>query len=431
MKKQNRIFTLISILSFIGINSYSQIVYINNNSPENPYANHSKKNYNYTYYDGMTNSYFNKKEIKERQIKEVDITILEYKKNGKRAIEKDRYIEKFNKEAHLIESINFNKGLESSHNIYQYDNNNRIDTKRWYKGKNYSHSINKYNQYNQLIQRDSYWNNKFQSRSIASYQDSRITAQWNYSKDSTKVRNKWEYSYYPNWDKKTTRYYKNGELKHTWNYTCNEDGEEKKPKEETKVCELKQYNADSSYVIIRRLTDEKGKISKRKFTYNKNKNLILTEYFNIKNKLTYKDSSVYKNEICTENYHFFRGKNSSKIQSSTVYHFDSNGNKTDLKKVFYNKPGIIAWVHEYKFNKAGKTLESTVYGKNKKIELVRKHKYDENNKEISSKRYNADGSLKFKIIKTYDKKGLLVRSDTYNRKNNLTRTVIRKYQFFE
>ncbi len=422
MKKQNRSLATFLILNFIALSSYSQIVYVSNNSSKN-----FQGNYPYYVKSWDTNSY-DIRNIRKHKIKEEDLTVITYKRHGKRVIENSRVIRTFNNRSYLIEYISFNKGKESSHNIYEYDsNNNKTDYKRWYKGKHYSHSINKFNQYNQLTQRDSYWNNKFQSRAIAIYQDSIITAQWTYRKDSNQVRNKWEYSYYPNWDKKTTRYYKKGQLKHSWNYTCNEEGEEEKPKKETKVCELKQYNADSSYVIIRRLTDENGKISKRKITFDKNNHPILREYFNIQNRLTYKDSSIYLNDKRSENYQF----NNLIIQKSTIYTFDTDGKKTSLKELFYKKSGSIGWAHEYMFNKAGKTLESIVYGKNKQVIITRNHKYNEDNKETLEESYNGNGSLISRTIKTYNEKGLLVRSDKYNKDNTLISSVITKYQLFE
>jgi len=425
MKKQKLAFLLIAI--FIGLNSFSQIIYVDNKSNKLSKWNNPYSIQNRIYYgDGI-----NYKLFKEFHVAEQDISILKYKRKGTRAIEKSRVIRSFNKKTTLTEYFSFHKGKEFSHNIYQYDaNNNRIDYKRRYKGKNYLHSINKYNYYNQLIQRDSYYNNKFRSRAIAVYQDSIITAQWTYYKDSSNIRYKWEYNYYPNWDKKTTKYYKKGVLEHTWNYTCDEEGKEEKPKDETKVCELKQYNADSSYVIIRRLTDEKEKISKRRFTYDKNGNRILKEYFNIKGKLTDKDSSIYLGNKQLEDYQFYRNKHSNKIQKTTIYQFDKEGNKKSLIKTEYKKSGSIAWVHEYKFNSAGKKLESIFYGKNKKLISIKKYTYNEDNKQTESVTLNADGSLKYKSTYEYNKKGLLTRSDSYNKKNILVRSVITKYQYY-
>ena len=425
MKKQKLAFVFIAI--FIGLNSFSQIIYVNNESKKLNEWNNSYNIQNQTVFGGAIDFH----RFRELNVAEQDITILRYNRKGTRAIEQYRYIRKFNKKTAPTEYFSFHKGKEFSHNIYQYDaNNNRIDTKRRYKGKYYSHSINKYNSYNQLIQRDSYYNNKFQSRSIAVYQDSIITAQWTYNKDSSNIRYKWEYSYYPNWDKKTTKYYKKGVLKHTWNYTCNEEGTEENPKDETKVCELKLYNADSSYVIIRRLTDEKGQISKRRFTYDKNDNNILKEYFNIKGELTYKDSTIYLGDKLIEDYLFYGYKYANKIQKSTIYQFDKEGNKKSLVITQYKKPGVIAWVHEYKFNSAGKTIESVVYGKNKKIISIKKHTYNKGNRQTESITLNADGSLKYKSTYEYNKKGLLIRSNSYNKKNILVKSVITKYQYY-
>lgn len=425
MKKLNQILSLILLFSLSSIISSAQIVYVNNESTKT-----NKTSRNILYWNYNAGIYV--KGIKQHKLKEVDVSNYEYKKDGKRTEQTSRVIRKYNPNSLKTEYLYFRKGKEFSHSTYKYDSiNNLIDYQRSYKGKHFRQTINKYDQYHQLIQRDNYYKNKFNNRSYATYKDSIITAQWTYRKDSSIIAYKWEYNYYSNGDKKTTQYYKKGELKHTWNYTCDEEGEEVKPKEETKVCQLKQYNADSSYVIINRLTDKNGKISKRRKTYDKNDHLILVEHINIKNEITYKNSQTYnKAGYQTASIRFHTGKYSDQISIKSEYEYIQDSIKISEVEIGYKKSGTIRWAHEYKFNKRGKTLESIVYGKKKNVIITRNHTYNEKNQKLSTVATNADGSLKYKNTYKYNDRGLLEETCSYDKNEILKNKSITKYQYY-
>jgi hypothetical protein len=428
MKVKLSLFLIVSIL-FSSITS-SQIIYINNNSPEKQKgrsisAHHSSSMF---YYMGFRN--LNKLHVKEQNLTEL-------RKKSKRWYIFSNTTTKFDTSGSELEYRIFIKNKENSFDTRVFNINKQVtEYKRRYRGKPISHYKYAYDELGQLVSMKSFYKGKCKSSSFAVYKDSLITSQYAYGKDSTKLNYQLNYYYYPNGDKKRTEYFKKGKLKKTWSYTCDEEGEEVKAKkdktEDTKVCQLKQYNADSTYVLINRLMNEEGKFSKVRKTFNKHDKLILYESFNLKNELFQKYEYEYnKANKRTKRIRYHYGKYVHQVYqlSETTYLNDTL--KIEQKETaFHKKSGAVKWAHEYTFNSAGKTTKSIMYGKNKTIERIRKHVYNEDNQKISTEIFGENGEFKSKIEYTYNKNGILEETNTYDKDLVLVKSVIQKYQYY-
>lgn len=421
------VFVLLIVLTYSG---YAQVVYVDNNSSK---PKSHRKQATLRYWNFNHGSRLKLKDIEDLKIKEQDITRYKYKKKGKRAIETSRVIEKFNENHFKTGYQSFRNGKESSSSVSQYNEENfLIDVKRRYKGRGLRQSTYKYNDLNLLTNVKRFRKGELKSNSFAEYQDTVLLTQYRYHKDTVVPSVKWNYTYYRTGDKKQTEYYKDGEIKRTWVYTCDEEGEEVKSKIETKICELKQYNSDSTYVKIHRTTGKDGKISKRRKTYDKNDRLILVEYINIKNKTTYKEAYAYNKtgkKISTKKY--YTGKYADKIRMQSEYTYLNDTIKVALvEQGFEKKTEEIRWAHEYKYNGSGKLLESKRYGKNRELRSTSKHTYNEANQKISIINTDADGALCSKYLSTYNGKGLLSETHSFDKDNLLVHASIIKYQFY-
>lgn len=382
----------------------AQMIYKMSNN-RNFYIPASSVTHNYNIYSQAmwnVNGYKNIENNVAHNIKSKNTTYYKYLKKGEKQIERSKSIEIYDKNGQIVNRKRYNNAKEVSFQLFEYNKNKAFtDFKSYKKGKYKTHELLKYDDNNNVLEYYSYKGDKFKSKWIANYNDSLILAQWSYKKDTNEIRSKWEYNYYKNNEKKTTKYYKNTKLKHTWNYTCDKEGKEVKAKDETNVCELKQYNNDSTYVVITRRTGKKGKVSKHRSTYDKKDRLILSESFNTKEQITSKYAYAYNdNDKQTAYYTYYRGKRSEKVK----------------------------WGRESKFNDKSELVESRRIWRNK-LKTISTYKY-ENGKKVESVSKKPDGSLKFKKEYLYNDKGLLTATLYYNEDGLLKYKSIIEFQYF-
>lgn len=433
MKKQILLASLIGILllSFSGV-SHAQIVYMDNYSSKND--NKYRGRYNYYYWGYYPYGGINRNSLETQKVKEQDITTYKYKKDGQRAIQSNRSTIKYNADFLRIEEQYFRKGKEQNHTLYEYNSNkDETDNKRSYKGRAYGHTVNSYDDRFQLTNKKYFYDNELRRNSYAVYQDTVLITQYTFTKDSVTPAYKWDYTYYPTGDKKQTQYFKKGELKRTWSYTCDEEGREVKPKEEIKICELKQYNADSTYVTIKRTTGKKGKISKYRTTYDKKDRIILEERINVKGQTTYKQATEFnKAGRMTKRIDYHTGKYADKISTQVSRTYFQDTIRVFIKRQYFNKKDqSIWWASENKYNENGRLIESKSFGKDNEWKDTDTYTYNKNDQITSGICINADGTLKSKSIYKYNTRGLLAETHTYDEDHFLTRSIIRKYQYFE
>lgn len=356
------------------------------------------------YTEGMwrLNGRYDMNKKKEHSIKSVNSIYFKFKKKGKRAIEETRRIKTYDANGQLVEEQFYRNAKEKRHYIIKYNTEGQFtDYKKFNRGLARTHEVLKYDENNNVLEYSNFKGDKFKKRWIATYKDTLILAQWSFRKDTSEIESKWEYNYYETNENKTTKFYKKAKLKHTWNFTCDEEGKEEKPNDETTVCELKQYNNDSTYVVIRRNTGKKGRVTKHRLTYDKKNRLILNESFNIKDKITFKQAHVF-----SEDGKFFADYTYKKRKRSDQ----------------------IRWGWESKLNAEGKTIESKTI-RNDKVNRISTYTYKDG-KKISSIVTKGDGSLKYKKEFKYNDKGFNTEVLTFDKDGILSSKNIYDFQYY-
>jgi hypothetical protein len=419
---------LLTIVVFASLNSQAQILYEYNQ------PNRIEQNSTMIYLLAGNYTYFNRNLLKTNnsaKFTEVDLSVYEYKNKGKRSIEKKRVITKFNKHNQKIEEIYFKDAKELYQRFFKYNDDKKLLAfKSINKGKLGTEELIYRNDDNRIVKYKRFKKGKLISKVIVNYNDSLISSQYSYWKDTLNIRNKWEYEYYKTGEKKTTRKYRKGKLEYTWNYKCDDEGVEIKSKSEKSICKLKQYNADSTYVIIKRTTGKDGEITKKRWTYNKYDKLILTEYIDIKGNTVYKDSVLYDNkQNLIGSYTFYPKKNINKIRSSLEYKYSDNGKINERSRKNFNTSGEVQWEHFNKYNDMGKTLESFSFGKNKKIYRHTINTYNQAGIRLTSVTYGKKKEIIRKEQSKYTKDGLLSENLYFDKGGILKRKTLIKYQF--
>lgn len=406
-KQKNAVWLLLLlIIGFSGLVK-AQLIHEVNKNERHYIPSSSVSNHYYIWTTGMwnINGTENIKSNVKHQISEKESVSYRILKKGKRLKEKRRTISKYNNDGRLLNSQSFRSGKEKRNNILAYNADGFFTSyKRFARGEFKDHEIITYDHNNNVLKYDLYKGDKFVKRWKANYNDTLIISQWSYKKDTSEIQRKWEYGYYKGKQKKETKFYKKGALKHTWSYTCDEEGKEIKPKEETQICELKQYNNDGSYVVIQRRTGKKGKISKSRISYDKENRLIMREEINVKGKITSKQSYKYdENNNQTAWYYYKRGKKSDDIR----------------------------WGKETVFNEAGKKLEERHIGKKGKAYGSYKHTYNAEDLLTSSVYIDLeDDEIVSRYEYKYNVKGLRVENLRYNKKNVLVNQYKTTYQYY-
>ena len=410
--KQKQLITLtLSIVLFVLSNSsFAQLInergnygryYISGNSLTSHYTMWtSGAHYNY----GGTSIKFNIK----HNIKAKDITVYKIKKKGAYLVENTRRINSFNKQGNLESNKYYKRGKEKTNVEYEYNSDGYFTYfKLLKKGEQVTKEDLKYNNYNDVLEYRRYNRKGIQSKWIAKYKDTLLVEQFSHRmsrKDTINIYKKWEYEYYPSNEKKETKYYKEGELKHTWSYTCDEEGKEIKAKGETKICEVKQFNNDGTYVIINRFTGKKGKITKTRLTYDVKDRLIMREDINAKNKIISKQSYKYNEQ-----------------DKQTAWYYYGRGKKSD----------VIRWGREYVYNENSKISESIQIGKGGKAYSKYINTYNADNQKISNIYFDIKNNKQVYSYKyKYNESGLRVENLKYNKNNILIRKEIINYQYY-
>ncbi len=407
--KQRSMLTRGLFLFFMAMSIFSNAQYINEQDQESKYylPSQSVSSHYWIWTAGMW-EINGKKDIEnnlKNNIKSKSVQNYKVKKKGERLIEKYRAEQNFDKKGRLIEDMRFRRGREKNHFLLKYNSDGFFTQYiKYVRGTFKKKEVLVYNEDNNVLEYRRYSKKGLQRKLIAEYNDTLLTNQWSYKikkNDSTEILNKWEYEYYPSNEKKQTKYYRNGKLKHTWLYTCDEEGEEIKSNDETKVCEIKQYNNDSTYVVIKRNTGKKGKITKRRYTYDKADRLLMQEYINVKGKITSKWSYKYDdNGKKLAWYNYRRGKNSDKVRYGIEYVYNTDGKIIENRQI--GKKGMY-----------GKTV----------------YTFDSKGNKISSEYIDSKKGKEFSYTYKYNDKNLLIETNRFNKKNILINQYNTKYQY--
>lgn len=402
MKQQILKIALILVFTMaILMPSKAQLIY-KNNMFDHYYKPVSSVTTNYNIYTEAMwrlNGKYDMDKKKEHGIRSLNSSYYKLKKDGKRAIEKGRDVNTYDINGQLVDKQTFRRGKEKKHYIFEFNKDGQFtDYKRFNRGMSRTHEVLKYDENNNVLEYNKFKGEKFKKRWNATYKDSLIVAQWSFNKDTSEIRSKWEYKYYETNENKTTKYYSKAKLKHTWNYTCDEEGKEVKPKDETTVCELKQYNNDSTYVIIRRNTGKKGKVTKHRLTYDKKDRLILSEDFNVKDKITFKQANIYNEDgKMVAHYTYKRGKKSDQVRWGWETKLNAEGKIIERKSIWRNKVNRIS---TYAFEDGHQSTAIVTKGDGKLIYKI-EYKYNDKGLMTDVLRFDEDGILSSKNIYDY------------------------------
>ncbi len=315
-----------------------------------------------------------------------------------------------------LKSYKYKKGVKYEYTKHttttQFDNGELTNYKRWAKGKLAEEYIYEYNSDGYYTQFIHVKNNKTLENEVLTYNDSNKVSLFIYTKKE-KPKEKRVYAYNDNfintrrdiyykdhlnpdrsWTSEYSKdgkiikreYYKKGILKSQWLYTCDEEGEKVDLKKtETKlVCSITQNNNDGSYVRIFRTTDGKGKVSKNRWTYNKDSLLIMYEKTN----------------------------NKDVIKNKSIYTYDSNKNKTKFE--YYKKGGDkIRFTYEYKYDDYKNIIDEKKFYRKGKLKHHTTKQFDSNNQITQHIVYKANGKINRKYTYAYDAKGNITQMILY------------------
>jgi len=343
----------------------------------------------------------------ENKISSKEVAFYKYSKKGQNVKRISRRINSFDKKGSLVDNKYIKKGKEKSHLLYEYNDDGYFTLYEEYKRtKLRTKELLKYNKYNDVLEYRNFNKGEAIMKWEAEYNDTILTKQYAYrlnKKDTSSIYKLWEYEYYPDNKKKATKYFKNGELKHTWSYTCDDEGEEIRSKDKTKICEVKQYNNDGTYVIINRSTGKKGQITKTRLTYDSKDRLIMREYIR-KNKIYSKQSYKYDD----------KGR-------QIAWYYYKNGKKSD----------IVRWGREYVFNEDS-TLQETRYISKGGAYAKRVNTFNDNGKRISSIYFDLKHNKQvYRNEYKYNEAGLIIEELKFNKKNFLVNKEVTIYQYYQ
>ncbi len=414
---------MISVLLFVfvSINSFSQIIYVDH---ESTFQNKAITRSGFTP-DSKNAILYN--------IKEQQTTTL--KKKGKRWRLQSQSTVAFDTSGFETQQRFFYKGKERSYMERTYNANHQIvEYNRRYKSIPTSQYTYVYNDLGLLTHVKIAAKGQNYYTAVAEYQDSVITCQYAYGKDSTKLNYKYNYYYYPNGDKKKTEYFRKGKLKRVWSYTCDEEGKSIKPKKskvkDTKICEIKQYNADSTYVMIRSLMNNKGQAEQHRKTYNKHDQLIKVEHLNIKGEIIVKYTYAYnKAGKRIKQTQYYTKKNADRIFWQREITCDNDSIRTSEREAFYKKNGSKIFASLRTFNKDGRLIKDIRYNKKDEIIITKQYTRNTNGDITKLESYDKNGALEYKYEYTYNHLGLKEAVSTYNKKNERVAVVQTKYQY--
>jgi len=194
-------------------------------------------------------------------------------------------------------------------------------------------------------------------------------------------------------------FFKNGKLSNQWDYTCSDEGKEKKKEKTIQFCEYIEESNDASYIIYKR----------RLYENKKSQHISLSKYFYTKDSVLYKfqrlgrDNKIYK-EIVYQ------------AHSTNEKEFDHKGRLT--KSRIHKKANEIYSVVEKRFNSKG----TVIYTKTTIRENDNKLKTSITNR---GKRQNRP----YTYTTRYDENGLVTQSANKN-KEKITQFLTYEYLYY-
>jgi len=319
----------------------------------------------------------------DKKLKSKEIQYFQYKKGVKKLKPKSRSVYTYSNGL-LVDYKFIKKGKVNLHFAFEY--NTKDYYTKFYKGDldepKYMETL-EYNDSNRVVKYTKYGNNnKLKQSTLNTYNaDQQLVRKEVYDKLSTEPRYVWVYKYNEKGGRVETEYFVKGKLKSKWVFTCDDEGDKLKRKEEklNTTCSIVEHNNDGSYIRIYRNTDEKGREQTSRWTYNKDSMIIAYERRNHKDVITSKYTQEYDSNGKRSLYTSYK-RGVDKIRYSTKFKY--NANDEVIERTDFNSKGEMKSRLTFVFDESGNIMEYT--------------RYDSKNKE------------RLKYIYSYNKKGELI-----------------------
>jgi len=206
---------------------------------------------------------------------------------------------------------------------------------------------------------------KIGSTKIFRNSNNKIDSIYYFKKNRNYFKTKWIYTYKNNKLFELKEFNKKNQLKSVIKYDCNPIGEKVKKVKQKSVCTNTEFDKDGNKIEVKTTTNNKGRVVKTKYTYDKNTNKrIKTERFDYKNRLEY---FYHKTKDKTVNINYWKGKETYKFISykkegltyKTEKHYKKKLKNT--QEFDFNSKGLISKV--INTDKKGKvTIQVYEYG---------------------------------------------------------------------
>jgi hypothetical protein len=344
----------------------------------------------HSYYQGMTSLAFYSEKDANKELKSKEELMYHFKKGVKQEQAYSKSIFKYTDG--LLTNYNFfKKGKLKTQFSFEYNEEGYYT--RYYRGPVNSPKYEEqlvFNDSNRVVQYSTYNKKReLHRKDVIKYNDKQqIVRKDIYDGKHIDPKFTWLYKYNEEGKMIQTEYYKKGELKTKWVYTCDEEGtkvEAKNVKLKT-TCSIVEHNNDGSYVKVYRNTDSKGKVQKSRWTYTKDSVLISYERINHK----------------------------GVIASKYIYEYDAKGQRTTY--TYYKKGGEkIMFRNTFKYNDDKKLTEKVAYNGKGKMLSKKQYKYDSSGNMIAFSVFNSKDEIKWKNEYTYDDQGELISELSYKK----------------
>ncbi|MBI1306382.1 MAG: hypothetical protein GC181_07190 [Bacteroidetes bacterium] len=326
---------------------------------------------------GFDDNKYLKELIKKNSVESLDLRYTKVKKDKVKSTTKSRYY--FNQQGVPVRIVTYNaknKIKKDDHFVYddqlkvvqRYQINSKGDTLLFYSAK--------YDEAGHRIQ----YSNRIKNRtysSVSEFNDSAIIKYSTYI--NGKFKSYYVYEYYPNGDRKTTRYFnRKGKEKYVWSYACSEEGKEiARHKDTSTVCLKKTENPDGTTTSVWQSTDEKGKITKSIYVYNKVDKIISFKYFKgVEEQLVVEWTKIFVSDtilISSSSTNYSDGKKNRQNHEE----FNEAGQILSRKYSWYNGSGKLKsnWIIDYVYGDNGLLIKMKSSDGKEKVQYLSEASY--------------------------------------------------------
>ncbi len=266
----------------------------------------------------------------------------------------------------------------------------------------------------------------------------------NYKRGGNGIKNRYEYKFYADGSRKETILYNSkGKIKYIWSYDCKAEGEIVSPHKDTiQICKWNEIDKDSNYINVDQTTDEKNRIIKLIYKYNKEHSLIESSRYNEKEQLKYKHIAPSKdNNIEQNTNYYYNRKGELKKRKENIQKYDDKDNRIEwIDTKYKDKKGkkVVKYMDKREYDNNNNLICTEIFKKRgEELHKKEEYKYD-NNKHIICKeifKYKKGvWLLNKKEESKYNEKGLKTESViTYYRKGVVRKVLGERfvYEYFE